>query len=362
VRSILLTSIGGRVGDDVITLLQPLRDRLRIVGTNSDAGTIHNFRCDRSYLVPPTRAEAEWMTVMRRILRTEQPDLVLPLRDGDLAPLAQLKAEPEFSRTIFHCADAAALPAINDKAETAAFARRHGLVFADTADSPAALAGLIARRGFPLIAKPRAGTGSHGVRLVRTPEEATAAIALPGYILQEFIDPPASAATVGLDLSAGIPFFYAMPDRAHHSALAAIAPDGAVRYVGALSVVLTTVETGRSTLDDGPEMEGIVAGWGRALAGIGARGVVNVQGRRDPARGFVPFEINGRVPGGALTRRNFGQDALAGALSAVFGHDPLVYPGPAAPGARSDRFQQAVLVEPADVARLEAEGVWSRPQ
>jgi len=358
-KTILVTSVGGRVGDDVLTLLAPLSDRLRVVGVNSVARASQNFRCDRTHLVPPTTRRAEWLAAMRAILRSERPDLVLPLRDGDVEPLAVLAAEAEFRGTQFFCADAATVGIIVDKARTAAFAQDNGLVFADTVVDAGGLDGLIARRGLPLIAKPRTGSGSHGVRLIRSRMEAEAALAVPDMIVQEFVDPPASTATVALDLSAGLPFFFVMPDRSHLSALAGIAADGAVSYSGTVHVVFKSVEAASSMADDDPDLARIARDWATALARAGARGAVNVQCRRSATRGCVPFEVNGRLPGGAMTRRMFGQDGFAGALRALLGHDPIDYP-PVVAGRMSDRIFNVTKIDPPDLERLSSAGVWSR--
>lgn len=89
---VLITSVGSLVGHNILSALQPARDRLYVIGTETDPAVANNFRCDAAFLVPPTSEQDQFASRLSEIIRDEQVDLVLSGTDTDLPNLAALSA------------------------------------------------------------------------------------------------------------------------------------------------------------------------------------------------------------------------------------------------------------------------------
>lgn len=63
------------------------------------------------------------------------------------------------------------------------------------ASEPDAVARLLRRYGYPLVAKPRQGNGSRGVRVVFDDMQRAAVAALPDYLVQPYFEPKAELAS-----------------------------------------------------------------------------------------------------------------------------------------------------------------------
>jgi len=186
--NVLLTSAGRRVA-----LLRAFRDALAAVGGGrvlaADAGgtaaAIHE--ADEGFVVPRCDSP-DYVPALLAICRREHVALVVPTIDPELPVLA--RARDAFVREGVLLA--ASGPATNeiafDKANTAAFFDREGIPAPRQVDLGGALAG---RNGFafPVALKPRFGSGSVGVHIVRDLDELRFyARRVPEPLLQEYVD------------------------------------------------------------------------------------------------------------------------------------------------------------------------------
>ena len=206
---IVITSVGSLVGQNILDALEGRRADIEIVGVNSTAAAAANFRCDRTYLAPPAVRSDAYLKCLSRILREERPDLVLPGRDDDVVVLADLKAAPHTFPTTIPVGPPALADVLDDKWASHEFAIRHSLPCVDSAraDDPVAVERIIAEHGFPLIAKPRRGNDSRGVRIIFNSAQCAAVGKLDGYLLQPYLEPePALMTSHRLD-DEGAPLF-----------------------------------------------------------------------------------------------------------------------------------------------------------
>jgi hypothetical protein len=311
---ILITSVGSRVGLGLLESLRPVRDRFAIIGVNSVADAPQNFMCDRAYLAPATADGVAFAERLRSIIESERPAAVLAGRDEELECLAAFAADPASNDVLFLTPGGDAVTICNDKYETWRFAQAHGLPFADTAVDAEGLRRIVARHGYPVIAKPRrGGHASRGVHVVRDDGETDRALNAGRFVFQAFIEPSSASIDLSRELAFGLPWSLQMRD-IRHAAEGVIDRDGGVIC---LSSVVSDTAGGlslRMEVVDDPEVEGVYRDYARALAARGHLGPLNLQGKKTAAGNFVPYEINGRFTGSVMARALQGHNQVTFAL------------------------------------------------
>ena len=357
---IVITSVGSLVGQNVLDSLEGRRSGLEIVGLNSTAEAANNFRCDRAYLAPPAAGSEQYRRRLAAILLEERPDLVLPGRDDDVLTLATLKEDlPQF-RSSVPVGRHALAAVLDDKWTSHEFARARGLPYVDSAlaDDPVAVERLLAACGYPLIAKPRAGNGSRGVRVVFDDAQRAAIARLPGYLLQSYLEPePELLAWRDLTRD-GTPLFHA-PMLQQIACQAIIGPDGRMRGLICTFVHLVMGRPERIVSLDDAEACAVARRYVDAFAAAGWIGALNMQGRRDSNGKFRVYELNGRFTGSTAARLHLGFDEVGLVVEAFSGHTL-----PPRPSIGRRGIVTKSLVEfassPADIEQLRATGRWQR--
>jgi carbamoyl-phosphate synthase large subunit len=365
VRTILITSVGSLVGHNILESLAVRRQEWRIVGVNSQPLAANNFRCDVAYLAPETAQEDTFLSRLREILRIEKPAVALAGRDLDLSPLACLKAEPEFTQTLFLSPAAASVPVVNDKYMTWLFAHRHGLPFAATAFDRDELDALISRKGFPLICKSRFGNASRGVFILRSAAEVDAALAEASFVFQEFLNPPRDLQAILPDFRFGVPLFHNIVEDDHYSAQGLVGAEGELL---AFFATLHIMEGGKSIsvqpLNESA-LERITADYARALSPLGYIGPLNFNCKKIGPNHFMPYELNGRFTGASAARALLGHPEVEYALDYFLdGCRPKPRRQSRSDGGALRRIVQRQasmhLVDLDAATRLTAAGVWRR--
>jgi hypothetical protein len=357
---IAITSVGSLVGQNILDSLQGRRNGIELVGINSIAAAAGNFRCDRAYLAPPASRSGEYLDRLAAILRHEQPDLVLPGRDDDVPALARLKErQPQLAASLpvgpCHLAEV-----LGDKWASREFALRHGLPYVDSApagDAPA-VAQLLSRFGFPLVAKPRQGNGSRGVRIIFDETQCAAVAADAEYLLQPYLEPEADL-TAWRDLCReGTPLFHAPPLR-QIACQAVIGRDGRLRGRVSTMVELVMGRLERTWCLDDSGVDEIVRRYAEAFAADGWIGTLNLQGRRHEGGTFSVYELNGRFTGGTAARLHLGFDELGMLVEAFTGHCLPPRTSVGHHGIVTKSLTEFAM-QPADIEHLQTDGVWRR--
>ncbi len=300
------------------------------------------------------------------LIRTEEPDLVLPGRDPDVLALALIaKEHPEFAGRIA-VGSLAMAECFEDKFLTCEFARTRGLAFADTFRAgpevnSELLNQFVTRHGFPLIAKPQRGSGSLGVRVVTNAAQLARASRLPGYVLQPFLGPGAENFMPPVDSSAGYPLFQASPDPGQYACQCVIGPDGRLSEMFCTLHLMIMGRCEEMTCVDDPELRTSAVRLAQAMAAAGWRGSFNLQCRKVGPGQFVGFEINGRMTGGTSGRLHLGFDEVGEVVRAWLGETTL--PCLTLPVAAKGRVMKSLMdqyLSADEVARLTAEDTWTR--
>jgi carbamoyl-phosphate synthase large subunit len=280
------------------------------------------------YLVPPAGrtlipagADPDFTRVLLARCQALGVDVVLPTVDAELRPLARARPQYAAAGIGLLLAPAQALDVILDKL---ALARRcAGVVrvprtelFDDAVDPE--------RLTYPVIVKPRTGSGSRGVSTVGSAVELAALERSPALLVQEFLP--------GEEYSIDV-----LADASGH--VIASVPRLRARVDSGVSV------GGRTVRDEE------LSSFGRAVAqATGLTYVANVQCKRDAAGRPALLEVNPRMPGTLGLTIASGVDMPRLALAALRGQ-----PLPAAMGFRERavvRFLDERILDPADIAAV----------
>ncbi|MBK6296135.1 MAG: hypothetical protein IPF55_19300 [Rhodoferax sp.] len=313
--SILITSVGSRAAEGILACLAPVRDRIRVIATNSVADAPGLYDADVAYLVPPTAHEVAFAQRMTEIAGLEAPDLVVNGRDEEVVMLAHLFAHEPLDQPVFLGPRPGLAPIFNDKYQTAAFAREHGLPFVATAFAEAEVRLLLATSGLPVVAKPRAGGhASRDVYVLTTPEQVEAALQHGGFVFQAFVGEGRLGDSFrSWNTRLGIPWMWNPPQLVPHAGCGhrsqwrgggGMCVEGrARRQRGAAPA---TARHARSACAGASPC----AGSGRG----GAPWAVNIQGVVLPDGSFVAFEWNARFVGSTPGYALLGQNQVVAAL------------------------------------------------
>lgn len=282
--TIVITGVGGPLGQALIKAARRSVIPCRIAGTDCSALSIGLDWVESPHLLADASEPESYLAGIRRVCATERANLILPGSDRELTLLsANADALRETTGAIVVASPPAVLRIGMDKWETSRFLEEARLRFPRTSqlDGNGVVERLVEEVGFPLIAKPRRGSGSRGLFKVRSWEDIGYLRTLGGeMVLQEYLQPDEQEYTVAVYMQR----------------------DG--RQAGAISFKrdLVAGNTYRAWVDQHPavleEAEAIV----QALR---PSGPCNVQ-LRLTARGPVAFEINPRFSGTTAMRAHFG--------------------------------------------------------
>ncbi len=363
-RTLLITSVGSLAGQNILDSLNNRRADLKIVGTNSLADAANNFRCDKTYLVPPAVQTFDFSEALFDIIEKENPDIIVPGRDDDIVILSQLRQKMPLHREKFLVGPEDLAHIMDDKVKSYAFAQKYSLPFAPTVESGILEGTENARRlvetyGFPLIAKPSRGNGSRGIWVVTDQTRLEAVIKEPGYAIQPFFGQPKG---LELDTRFGLPFFWEVPENNLYAVQVSIGKEG---QIGPSSGVIGKMVGGKAeqvVLFNDREMLAIAERFFKAFAKEGWRGPINLQLKKDERFGYQAIEINGRFVGGTSARCLLGYDQVGWLINEWIGEEIV---------ARSPEPEGATLVtkslcdfgvKQSDIDLLSEHKQWARPK
>ncbi len=170
-RTVLVTGIGGNVGQGILRNIRSLNFPIRLIGTDIESFTAGNHLCDFTYVVPYSYDE-NYIPTLQQIIDKEQVDLVIPSTDYEVYYLSENKNQ---LNAIIVASDSKTAKTYLDKYETYKYLSSNNIAFATS--------WLPKEYDFSekeIIAKPREGRGSRGI--IINPENPSE---LPeGYMIQ----------------------------------------------------------------------------------------------------------------------------------------------------------------------------------
>lgn len=320
---LLILSVGSLVASNILDSVEAFRPDLRVIGINSEAEAPNNFRCDRVYLAPSARDGDGYWRRVQQVLALERPDLVMAGREQDLTLMAAWREQHSIWANCLLVGSSSLSMAMTDKLGGHDWAVSRGLRFAPTvaASDPTARHCALAwmdQFDCGLIAKPRVGGGSRGVRVMLDEAALTTVLGDAQVVIQPYLADITPYRALQQQSGLGLPLFWT-PTLTQYVAQTVIGPDG--RVLGRFDMEATMVG-GRydrtREFNDGALRQ---AGdhYARHLAQAGWRGPVNVQFVRHPKWGFHAIEFCASATAGLTPRLLLGFDEMALTLSAWTG-------------------------------------------
>ncbi len=327
--SVLVTGAGAPPGVSIFKALRQSPLEPRIVAIDAEPISAGLFRADAAYVLPRiSDDEPRYLARLEEICADERVVLVCFGSEVEMRRLAPVKDELE-RRTgaILVLNSAAALDALMDKWSMAQLLREKGFPVPDTAlaSDPAAAEALLARHGFPLVLKPRRGSGSRNLFVLRSREElAFFSRYVPDAVIQEYLLPDDEEYTIGVY-------------RSRRSG-----------WIGQIAF-RRTLAAGLTYKAEVIEDDEIADCCRRIVASLDVWGPVNLQLRKTPA-GVRVFEINLRFSSSAVMRAHLGFNEPELCLRDAVLEQPLE-----APRIRrgwSLRYWDEIYVTPEEVTEL----------
>lgn len=201
--TVLVTGVGAPVGVSIFKAVRESHLEPRIVATDADVMSVGLFRADAAYVLPRVTAdESAYIGRLEEICTLEQVSMVCFGSEIEMRRVAPYRQEIERatgSKLILN--DPRYLETFMDKWAMVCALRDQGLPVPDSvlATDPVAVRDFLTRHDFPFILKPRHGSGSKNVFVVRTASELgllSQYVAAP--VLQEYLLPDVEEYTVGV--------------------------------------------------------------------------------------------------------------------------------------------------------------------
>lgn len=191
--NVLVTAVGTGIGQSVIKGLR-LSDRdYRIVGIDISPWAAGLYRCDRGYLVPKAN-DIDYYQRLKEIIRKEDIDILIPACDPEVKVLSLLKPiiERECEVPVLVAPHDAVMIGRN-KHSTSKFLKENGFAYPKTVNLNDAKE-LIDEVGFPIIVKPKQGSGTSRVQVIFDERELDLYRIRTGdtpfaYVAQEYLIP-----------------------------------------------------------------------------------------------------------------------------------------------------------------------------
>ena len=360
--NVLFLSGGSQVAQFVLTTLQGRRGPLRLLATSSvwdDAGL---WEYDKVFLVPVTRQDpGSFKQRVLEIVSAENIDLIVPCRDDDVGPLAELAAaSPDVARKAL-CGTPSLARAFADKWSSWELSAAHGLPFAESVlpGYGESVVEFAARVGYPLVAKPRDGFSSKGIFLIENQEQLQRAANTSNYVIQEYLGNPDEYWSFRRSIEQeGFPLIHKLGGLMHSIQLM-FGPDSTL-----VSVFAAYIDVRFRARDVRPNPEPATMALGRkcgeVFSRLGWRGPLNVQCQGDRHGRIKIHEFNGRFTGVTAERWFLGYDEVALALDRFTGRALEPSQWASRPAAQAVARLASRGADPANVAALQKHGQWSR--
>lgn len=299
--NVLITSIGGDIGQGVLKSVRRLRYKVKIIGADTDNRAAGLFLCDKGYILPSAVSkEREYIKKIKEVCRKEKIDIAFICHEKEQylisSNLDKLNRE---LKTYFVVQPRFVLDISMDKYKTFEVLSGFGIRTAETAITLKGAKKLGKKFGYPLIIKARKvwarkGNNQNFVHLVRKIQTENELKKMWGLlkdpVAQEYItNKKDEEYTVGIFL------------------------DNKSKTLGAITMLrkLRFGLTWTGIADSYPDVEGVAIKTAEAIKAIGP---CNIQLRRDKNGKPCVIEINGRISSTTAFRSMLGFNEASAAI------------------------------------------------
>ena len=295
---VLVTGAGGPAALAVMESLRRAGDTVLAADMDPRAAGLWLVAPEERVLLP-AGADPRFAAALQRACQELSADVLVPTVDSELLPVARERARFAALGTTVVLAGEDALRTCLDKALLAE--RMRGVipvprtVVLDAAFQPADPAW-----DWPLVVKPRSGSGSRDVAVLAGPEDLATLPRDGSFLVQELLPGQEYSVDVVTDAAGAV--------------LAAV-PRRRIKVDSGIAVTAVTLHD--------PELEAMAT---RVVEALGVVGVANVQLRRRADGSPALLEVNPRFPGSMPLTVAAGVDAPRLAVDAALGR-----PGPSGP-------------------------------
>lgn len=268
IKTVLVTGIGGNVGQGVLRNIRDIDKEICIIGTNINCFSAGNYLCDFTYIVP-FAYEPNFIKEIGKIVNLHKVDLIIPTTDYEVF---YLTAHKNSLNTEVVASDIDSAKIYLDKYLTYLHHSRFNIDFAKSW-----LPSEYKNEETSIILKPREGRGSRGIVLnPDNPSDFT-----DDYIIQPFYE--------GKEITTA---FY-------------IKKDGTLHGLFTMERELTNGTTSKSktTKIFDADLEKIIL---KMIENANLRGSINIQSIVLKNGSIIPFEVNCRISGTNSIRHNLG--------------------------------------------------------
>lgn len=312
---ILITSVGSLVGQNILDALESRRSICTVIGVDASVESPRLYRCDRVYQVPRIEEFDHLSDTLLAIIEEETPTLVLPGRDHDVVLLSTLRERIPSLSSIIPCGSSSMASLMQDKWLSFLFAKKYSLPFASSflytnENELDDLRNFAHIHGFPLVAKPRHGFGSGGIRFIVNFDQLILLAARGPILVQECLEPFFEYDGLAEDLALGVPLFFQIPERTQIASQTIVGKDGSVSQVFSSfnRQLAGRCEYSEAISDD--RLTKIGKDFASALFQEGWYGNVNIQLNKDREGNWKVFELNPRMTGSTSARLHLGYDEI----------------------------------------------------
>ena len=285
---------------------------MSVINSKEDEPAIFDY--DRAFFAPPLVTERkDFEQRFEEILSIVHPNLIIPCRDEDVVFVSELAEKRPDLRARLLCGSLDIAVSMLDKWLSWGFSNAHGLPFAPSTcanmDS-SSLNAFVEKHGLPLIAKPRNGFASRGVKLLFKRSQLDSLLGRPDYILQKYIgDPGKVYEHVRHVEEEGMPLFHSL-EETKISVQGCVGPKGEIGGVLVTQHVMRQGKSERVELceDDAVLQQGFQ--WITKIVEAGWRGPLNIQCQHDQDGNLFIYEYNGRFTGATSGRVLLGFDEV----------------------------------------------------
>lgn len=267
-KTVLVTGIGGNVGQGVLRNISSLNHTIRLIGIDIASFTAGNYLCDKTFKVPYSYND-NYIPAISKIIDNEKVDIIIPTTDYEMYYLSN---SSDILNATIVASEAKTAKTYLDKYSTYLYLSKNNIPF-----SKSWLAGEYDFSEKDIIAKPREGRGSRGI--IINPEKPNE---LPkGYMIQPLIK--------GNEITTAV---YVTKENKLH---------GVFTMERKLTNGATTES--RVLFQYNDRLEEIAQ---KMIDLGGLKGSFNIQSIVTEDNEIVPFEINCRISGTNSIRHNLG--------------------------------------------------------